>query len=212
VNSVWSEVAEADIRYLVRERKQGFEMRVNGHLILSELTLEQCRQALAKSLQSNYCQAFDGVALAASVVEYKGRILVLARMKNGGHWVLTKHLVDQGCRLIAERHLLIDKSGAIHPCFSTDSRLGPGHSEALNLPVALIGFIRFRPGSRWRPKVLPTGTGLQRLLKTRYIKKEKRALAFHRLAILSRGAEFLESERDCPKVAATSLLRRLSSS
>lgn len=143
------------------------------------MDLEEVLQALESDLQLYVAGAAKRrVFVHAGVVGWRGRAIVLPGRSYAGKTTLVAALIRAGATYYSDEYAVFDAHGRVHPYpkplavrEGTGDRPTRCPAEALGgvpgigpLPVGLVALSEYRPGARWRPRVLPPGQAVLELL------------------------------------------------
>ena len=143
------------------------------------LNLGEVFESLQSNLHLTIAEAARGkLFVHAGVVGWRGRAVVLPGRTFSGKTTLVAALVRAGATYYSDEYAVFDTRGRVHPFpialsirDETGDRSRKWPAEALGglpgvqpLPVGLVAFNRYRPGGRWRPRVLSPGQAMLALL------------------------------------------------
>ncbi len=114
----------------------------------------------------------------AGVVGWRGRAIVLPGRTFSGKTTLVAALVRAGAAYYSDEYAVFDARGRVHPypiALSIRDENGErprkcpaealgGPLGAKPLPVGIVALSRYRPGGRWRPRLLSPGHAMLELL------------------------------------------------
>jgi hypothetical protein len=157
-----------------------FHLLYAGPARLARTTnLEEVFEALESHLHLGIAEMARGrLFVHAGVVGWRGQAIVLPGRTFSGKTTLVAALVRAGATYYSDEYAVFDPRGRVHPfpiALSIREEAGerPGKmpAEALGglrgvqpLPVGLVALARYRPGARWRPRLLSPGQALLELL------------------------------------------------
>jgi hypothetical protein len=150
----------------------------------------------------------DCVFVHAGAVGWKGRAIIVPGRSRSGKSTLVAGLVRAGATYYSDEYAVLDKWGRVHPYARPLSMrregAGPlriaaqdlgGEIGAEALRVGLVVLSDYRPGARWRPRVLSAGRAvLEMIAHTVSIRRQPETA----LAVLCRAvaeATILQGER-----------------
>jgi hypothetical protein len=152
---------------------------VNSTVLIASASIHQVFNALETDLHLYIAETSPRkVFIHSGVVGWKGKAILIPGSSFSGKSHLVAELVRAGAQYYSDEYAVIDGHGRIHP-YLRPLRLRkdefgrelhcqvkyPGQTGVSPLPVGLILFCRYRPGSTWRPKSVPPGKGLLELLR-----------------------------------------------
>jgi hypothetical protein len=161
----------------------------------------------------------DRVFVHAGAIGWKGRAIILPGRSGSGKSTLTAGLVRAGATYYSDEYAVLDERGRVHPYPRPLSMrregAGPLRMTAQGLGgaigveplrVGLVVLSNYRPGGRWRPRVLSAGRAvLEVIAHTVSIRRQPEAA----LAVLRRAladATSLQGERGEATALVTELL------
>ncbi|MBZ5616594.1 MAG: hypothetical protein LAO23_21515 [Acidobacteriia bacterium] len=192
-------------------------------------------QQLARTTQwEQLCEAFESDAcfyvgqttptwlfVHAGVVGWKGCAVVIPGRSHSGKTTLVQALLEAGAAYYSDEFAVFDQEGRVRAfprwlsvrTNATSARIAPAQFGARtgseSLPVGLVILSRYKPGARWRPKVLSLGEGMLGLLQNTLSARRYPELAFQTLERVVCRAHVLGGARGEAKETAQSILRHL---
>lgn len=145
----------------------------------------------------------------AAALEKDGKLLILQRRSADGLDVLIDELLALGFQIWSDSDIVFNPDGSLMPLLFTQGVEQVCQPRAGMAKASLVTSIRLRPGSRWRPRVVPPTKLVKSMLERQYLPGAQWHGGLSLLSKVCEHAEFIESLRDCPKEAARGLLRRL---
>jgi hypothetical protein len=152
------------------------------------------------------------VFVKAGVVGWGGRAIVLLGRPSAGTTTLVAALVRAGAIYFSDRYAVLDRRGRVHPY---PSPLASGEevlgciAAARALPVGLVVVTGYRPGARWRPRVLSAGEAMLALLGNAVQARLRPRAVLTALRAAVAGAAALRGKRGEAEEAAGAMLKRL---
>lgn len=143
------------------------------------LKLDEVFESLESHLHLSIAEAARGrLFVHAGVVGWRGRAIVLPGRTFSGKTTLVAALVRAGATYYSDEYAVFDARGRVHPYpialsvrDETGERSRKYPADALGrplgvrpLPVGLVALSRYRPGGRWRPRLLSPGQAMLELL------------------------------------------------
>lgn len=123
--------------------------------------------------------AVDRVFLHAGVVSWRGKAIIMPADSFQGKTTLTAELVKNGAVYLSDEFAVLDAEGRVHPFARplsmrrndasytpynlTAAELG-GTSASEPVSVGTILLTGYKPGARWRPRILSPGEGVLAML------------------------------------------------
>ena len=147
--------------------------------VARSMDLGEVIQAFESDLQSFVAlTARTRLFVHAGVVGWRGRAIVLPGKSFSGKTTLVAALVKAGATYYSDEYAVFDSRGRVHPYprplgirDGKRGRLGRYPVERLGgfpggkpLPVGLVVVSEYKPGARWRPRVLSPGQAALALL------------------------------------------------
>jgi hypothetical protein len=168
-----------DFAFTVNKRRQAAVYKDNElvgprrrHDQALELLISQVRITIAEF-------AHDRVFVHAGAVGWRGRAIIIPAVSFSGKTTLTAELVKCGALYYSDEYAVLDKRARVHPFLKDLSMRGiiddrqqveipvenlGGRPGKRPIPVGLVLFTEYKPGSRWRPKVINAGAGVMELI------------------------------------------------
>jgi hypothetical protein len=173
--------AEAAHVFEVRRDADGvYLLYKNGEKITYGASKEVFLRYLDSLLRLTVAEYAEGkVFIHAGVVAWKGRAIVVPASSFQGKTTLVAELTKLGAVYYSDEYAVLDEDGLVHPFPKTLSVRGiiddrqqvelpvehfGGVSGTGPLPVGMILLTEFKPGARWRPRVLSGGQGVMEML------------------------------------------------
>lgn len=114
----------------------------------------------------------------AGVVGWQEKAILIPGASRAGKSTLVAALLGAGATYYSDEYALLDADGRVHPYPQPISLRQRGATPARRvtaetlgsdtgfkpLPVGLVVFTRYQPNARWRPRVLPRGRAVLKLL------------------------------------------------
>jgi hypothetical protein len=230
----WRPVASplVDTLYSLRVGGQSARPGMHHYHLLYRGTERQARTlGLNEVFESLESQLHFSIALKArrklfahaGVVGWRGQAIVIPGRSLSGKTRLVAALVRAGAVYYSDEYAVFDRQGRVHPYpkplsireENGDPRkkwlvgeLG-GRSGTKPLPVGLITVTEYKPGTRWRPRVLSPGQALLALLANTVLAQRRPQLALTTLRRAVRCALALKGKRDEAEDVVASLLGQL---
>lgn len=159
----------------------------------------------------------------AGVVSWKGRAIVIPGRSHSGKTTLVSELIRAGAQYYSDESAVFDLRGRVYPFLKPlfirdrDGTRRKHSPEALGAtggrrarPVGLVVVTRYRPGARWRPRLLSPGQAVLALLSHTPCARERPGLAIRTFAEVASTAHILKGTRGEADAVAQDLLRRAS--
>jgi hypothetical protein len=221
-----------DWLYSLRVGGEGRSVRVrNYHLLYAG------SQRLARSMEiadlfeplENHVQllvaesARRRVFVHAGVVGWRGQAILIPGRSFTGKTTLVASLVRAGATYYSDEYAVLDSQGRVYPSprrlsIREDENQRPrrcspealgGRAGSRPLPVRLVVVTRYRPGARWRPRVLPPGHAALALLHNTVPAQRKPAAVLDALQQVVCQATTVKGVRGEAEPVAEALLDRL---
>jgi hypothetical protein len=164
----------------------------------------------------------------AGVVAWRGRAIVIPGKSGSGKSSLVAALVRAGATYYSDEYAVFDGRGRVHPyarpialrAAGADERpsirLTPealgGRAGTRPLPVALVIATAYRPGSRWRPRLLSPAEGVLALIEHTVLARSRPGLALGTLQQVVATATTLRGARGEAEDAVRPMLDRVPAS
>lgn len=157
----------------------------------------------------------------AGVVGWKGCAVVIPGRTHSGKTTLVQALLEAGATYYSDEFAVFDREGRVHAfprwlsvrTNGTWVRIAPAEFGARtgggSLPVGLVILTRYKPGARWRPKILSLGKGMLGLLQNTLSARRYPELAFQILGRAVCRARVLGGTRGEAKETAQTIIRHL---
>jgi len=161
------------------------------------------------------------VFVRAGVVGWRGRAIVILGRRRSGASSLLSALVLAGATHYSDRYAVFDARGRVHPYPTPPTRRTDGerrknlrmeqHGKQARapLPVGMIVVTQYRPGTRWRPRVLSPGQAMLALLEHTPAARARPAVALKTLSRIVGKALALEGSRGEADETVAAMLTRL---
>jgi hypothetical protein len=119
------------------------------------------------------------VFLHAGVVAWKGRAIIIPAKSFQGKTTLVKILTSMGAEYYSDEYAVLDEDGFVHPFPKMLSIRGEideyrqtdyavetfgGRLGNVPVPVAMVLITEYRPGGRFKPRILSPGEGVMEML------------------------------------------------
>ncbi len=168
----------------------------------------------------------DHVFVHAGVVGVEGRAIVLPGRSFAGKTTLVAALVKAGAEYWSDEYAVLDADGLVHPypkplsvrvndTRETDEQpvesLG-GRAGEGPIPVAVIAFTSYRPGSAWALRARTAGEGAVKLLEHSIAARSRPEQVLAAVRRAATDAVVLEGERGDAGLAASALLSQQAAS
>ncbi len=123
--------------------------------------------------------AVDRVFLHAGVVAWNGKAIVMPADSFQGKSTLVAALVRQGAVYYSDEFAVLDEDGLVHPFArpislrTDDAKIKPyelsveelgGEAGSSPAPVGLVLLTGYKPGAKWRPRILSSGSGVMAIM------------------------------------------------
>jgi hypothetical protein len=164
------------------------------------------------------------VFLHAGAVGWRRRAIVVPGESHSGKTCLVSALVRAGATYLSDEYAVLDKSGRVHPYpidlgirrrGSAQTRISAedlgGQVEHSPLPVSLVVLTRFRRNARWRPRSLPPGHAVLRMLQHAIGAQRRPGAAMATLHTIATMAPVLVGPRGDATTTARRILEYLDS-
>jgi hypothetical protein len=161
----------------------------------------------------------------AGVVGWRGRAILIPGASRSGKTSLVAALVRAGATYYSDEYAVLDARGRVHPYArplalrAADGEARPSNKvapEALGgragtapLPVGLVVASVYRPGARWRPRVLTPAEGVLALLEHTVLARVWPELALKTLQQVVATAATLKGARGEAEGVTRALLERV---
>jgi hypothetical protein len=165
--------------------------------------------------------ARTGLFVHAGVVGWNDQAIIIPGRSRTGKSSLVAALVRAGATYYSDEYAVLDRTGRVHPYPKPLSLRNGGDGvktpvEALGgcagsvaLPVGLIVSTYYRPGARWRPRVITAAQAVMALVDNTVLAIERPQLMLETMTRAASGALALKGPRGEADRVAASLLRRL---
>jgi len=159
----------------------------------------------------------------AGVIGWKGRAVVIPGRSFSGKTTLVEEFLRMGADYYSDEFAPLDGGGRVHPfprllsiredspqrqTRVTAEELG-GKTGIGPLPVSLLIFTQYKPGTRWRPKMLSPGKGMLGLLANAFAARSQPERALGTLEKVVGRAQVLKGTRGEAKEVVESTLQTL---
>lgn len=168
-------------RYKVsKEKKSLYTLAQTSEPDLSFTESRFLFERLESAIRINIAgHAREHVFLHAGVVGWKGQAIVIPAKSFKGKTTLVSELIKKGAEYYSDECAVLDKDGLVHPFPKTLSMRGiidqyrqiempagtfGGKIGREPIPVGLVLFTEYEPGSRWQPQILKTGEAMMETL------------------------------------------------
>jgi hypothetical protein len=213
-------------RYAVETRPgHGLVVRRGSRKPASAASVETAAELIAGDLQRTLAQRADGfVFVHAGAVGWQGRALVLPGRSRSGKSELVAALVRAGAEYLSDEFAVFGRDGLVHPYAraialrrsdGTSARMSAeslgGRVVTRSVPPALIAFLRFSAGSRWRPRPVSPGHVVLGLLRHAVAARRRLPLARSVLVPIASSVTAIRAMRGEADEVAGRLLRELDS-
>lgn len=163
------------------------------------------------------------VFVHAGVVGWKNQAIVIPGKSFSGKTTLVSRLVQAGAKYYSDEYAVIDGRGRVHPFprplgirrpqqFKTGrinvASLG-GMTSSRPLPIGLVIATHYKPGAKWRPRLLSHGTAVLELLANTVSARSQTRLALSTLPKAVRSAEVLKGVRGEADEVIKAILERV---
>jgi len=198
---------------------------MNGARLARSRDLEVLLDLMESDLQLYVAErATRRIFVHAGVVGWRGNAILIPGRSFSGKSTLVAELLRQGATYYSDEYAALDDEGRVHPFlrplalrgedpaarparhvpadFGAESGRGP-------LPVGVVAFAHFKPGVRWRPRLLTPGQGVLALLENTVAARRRPKTAFRVLRKAVSGAQLLKGARGEAADIARALLSRV---
>jgi len=188
-------------------------------------SVETAVDLIVRDVQHTLAHRAAGLVFVhAGAIAWQGRALVLPGRSRSGKSELVAALVRAGAEYLSDEFAVFDEEGLVHPYAraialrqpdGTRARISAaslgGRVVTRPVPPALIAFLRFAPGSRWRPRSLSAGHTVLGLLRHAVAARRRLPLARSVLVPVASSVSAIAAVRGEAGEAAAPLLRELAS-
>jgi hypothetical protein len=172
--------------------------------------LEDVLEAFDSDLQLCVAEAARRrVFVHAGVVGWKGCAILVPGRSNTGKSTLVARLVQAGATYYSDEYAVLDIRGRVHPYPKPLSIREHGNGKRTKypvevlggaagsrpLPVSLVVSAAYKPGARWRPRMVSAGKGMLLLLKNALAARREPERVLVALRQVVEEAEVLEGAR-----------------
>lgn len=212
-------------RYVVQSSDHGLAIRRDARQPMLAASVDAAAEVIVSDLQRTVAHRADGLLFVhAGAVAWQGRALVLPGRSLSGKSELVAALVRAGAEYLSDEFAVFDGHGSVHPyarpialrqadgsrAWTSAASLG-GRTVARPVPPALIAFLRFSPGSPWRPRALSPGQTVLGLLRHVVAARRRLPLARSVLVPIASTVRAVRTARGEADEVAAELLRELGS-
>jgi hypothetical protein len=161
------------------------------------------------------------VFVHAGVVGWRGRAIVLPGRSYAGKSTLVAALVRAGATYYSDEYAVFDAQGRVHPyARPLVLRASPGEAAGVTveasevrvgrrpLPVRLVALTHYKPGARWRSKLLSPGSALLALMESAVPVRHRPEATLRTLREIVTKAPVIKGVRGEAEEAVESLLSR----
>jgi hypothetical protein len=186
--------------------------------------LEEALELFESDLQMHVAtEAPRRVFVHAGVVGWKGQAILVPGRSYSGKTTLIAELVKAGATYYSDEYAVMDARGRVHPyprplqiregqegkqTRYTVEKLG-GRAGIKPLPVKLVVVSRYKPGAKWRPRVLSAGQGVLELLNQTVSARNQPERAFATLQEVATRSLILKGVRGEAKEIVAALFKHL---
>lgn len=203
--------------------QHGLIIQMGARKAVLAASTEVAADLIVNDLQRTLAQRAEGLVFVhAGAVAWEGRALVLPGRSRSGKSELVAALVRAGAEYLSDEFAVFDEGGLVHPYARPIGLRQPDGTRAWTpatslggclvtrpVPPALIAFLRFSPGSRWRPRALSAGQALLGLLRHTVAARRRLPLARSVLVPVASATMAMSGVRGEAVELAERLLREL---
>ncbi|MHB1193148.1 MAG: hypothetical protein ACYC6F_08870 [Longimicrobiales bacterium] len=209
----------------LRGHRRYHVLYMNASRIERSLDLEYVLGRLEADVQLYVAErARRRIFVHAGVVGWKGKAILLPGRTLAGKTTLVSELLRLGATYYSDEYAALDAKGQVHPYarpLSIRSGAADPHPERRTaeelgagvgrrpLPVGLVAFTHFKPGARWRPRVLTPGQGIISLLENAVPARRRPEACLATFRQVVRSARILKGARGEAAEMAEALLARV---
>jgi len=208
---------------LPRTKSGSYKMILNGETVAggtrSAFKFFKFFDAMIRVTIGEY--AVDRVIIHAGVVSWKGKGIIMPANSFQGKSTLTAELVKNGAVYMSDEFAVLDAEGRVHPFARTLSmrRDDPSYTP-YNLTAAELGgtsatepvsvgtilLTGYKPGARWRPRILTPGEGVLAMIPYTLSLRHKPNFSLKVLNSVASHAIIASSRRDTAENFAKTFL------
>ncbi|MFQ5704245.1 MAG: hypothetical protein ACE5HT_09505 [Gemmatimonadales bacterium] len=185
------------------------------------MELGQALETLESDLQLYVAEtARRRVFVHAGVVRWRGHAIVIPGRAFSGKSTLVMELIEAGATYYSDEYAVCDRQGRVHPYPKPPSLRSNGgvarpkgvapRAGVKPIPVGVVLLTSYRPGARWRPRVLSQGRAVLEILRQTVSARMDPGVAIDTLQQVAAGALVLKGVRGEAREMVDSLVCRAS--